>query len=375
MPPVCQVSFCLLDARSVCDVKQDGKATVICDHIDDNNLDILSAGRICYQLLLVQRAHGTSCGVAVNGSHSTLLIVVYRSPPNIKSCYTASEFLVEFAHLMDIMAMDRSNVLIVGDFIFHMDDETNNETGRFIDLLKAGDRTQHIEGPTHVAGHTIGLLITRSSDAFLDNIRIDIPHMPDHSAILCTLRLAKPPNIQVTTTSRSNKHVSTAAICEDIRSLLLSKHLPDNMIYAVDMYNETIGPVIYKHEPLTRHTVTVRPHTQWYNDSVRSQKCVRCQLERRWRTTGLECDRLAYCLQRQLVTLPIHRAKLEYHSSLIAVASGDQKQLFKIVAKFPYTNNDTPLPPCDSFNTLKGHVSDVVSEKSLENPVQAYSQC
>ena len=65
MPPVCQVSFCFLNARSVCDMKQDGKATVICDHIDDNNLDILSAGRICYQLLLVQRAHGTGGGVAV----------------------------------------------------------------------------------------------------------------------------------------------------------------------------------------------------------------------------------------------------------------------------------------------------------------------
>ena len=48
-----------------------------------------------------------------------------------------------------------------------------------------------------------------------------------------TLRLAKPPNIQVTTTSRSYKHVSTGAICEDIRSLLLSKHLPDVTNYDV----------------------------------------------------------------------------------------------------------------------------------------------
>ena len=39
--------------------------------------------------------------------------------------------------------------------------------------------------------------------------------MSDHSAIHSALRLAKPPNIQVTTRSRSYKRVSTAAICEE----------------------------------------------------------------------------------------------------------------------------------------------------------------
>ena len=83
----------------------------------------------------------------------------------------------------------------------------------------------------------------------------------------------------------------------------------------------------------------VRLHTPWYNDSIRSQKCVRRQLERRWRTYGLECDRCAYCLQRQLVTSSMHRAKLEYHTSQIADPSGDQRRLFKIVAKL--LHNDT----------------------------------
>ena len=92
------------------------------------------------------------------------------------------------------------------------------------------------------------------------------------------------------------------------------------------MNKETIGAIIDKHAPLTTRTVTVRPHTPWYNYSIRSQKGVRRQLERRWRRPGLECDRLVYCIQPQLVTLSIHRAKLEYHVSQIADASGDQKK-------------------------------------------------
>ena len=60
--------------------------------------------------------------------------------------------------------MDTSYLLIADDFNLHMGDEANIGTRRFIDLLIAGE---HIEGPTYVAGHTIDLLITRSSDAFL----------------------------------------------------------------------------------------------------------------------------------------------------------------------------------------------------------------
>ena len=108
------------------------------------------------------------------------------------------------------------------------------------------------------------------------------------------------------------------------------------------------------------------PHTPGYNDSIRATKCLRRQLERRWRTTGLDCDRLAYCLQRQLVTSSIHLGKLEYHMSQIAYASGDQKKLFKIVAKLLHTDLDTPLPTCDSFNALAEQFSE---RTNLENPV------
>ena len=102
-----------------------------------------------------------------------------------------------------------------------MDDESNNDTRRFLDRLKAGYLTHEVEGPTHVARHTIDLLIIRSPDAFLNTIITDTPHMSDHSAFHCTLRLAKPPNIVVKATNWSYKYVSTAAICEDIESLLL----------------------------------------------------------------------------------------------------------------------------------------------------------
>ena len=101
----------------------------------------------------------------------------------------------------------------------------------------------------------------------------------------------------------------------------------------------------------------------WYNDGIRATKCLIRQLERRWRTTELECDRLAYCLQRQLVVSSIHRAKLKYHMGQIADVSGDQKKLFTIVAKLLHTDHDTALPTCESFDALVEQFSDSCSEK------------
>ena len=181
---------------------------------------------------------------------------------------------------MGSMAMDTSKLLIAGDFNFHMDNISNNDTRRFFDLLEVADLKQHVEGPTHIAGHTIDLLITRSSNTFLNNIRIDIPHMSVHSAIHCTLRLTKPPNTQATTTTRSYKRISTAALYEDIRSLLVLKHMSD-MNYVVETYSETIEAIVDKHAPLTTRTVTVRPRTPWYNDNIRATTCLRRQVERR----------------------------------------------------------------------------------------------
>ena len=95
-------------------------------------------------------------------------------------------------------------MLIAGDFNMHMDEGSNH----FWAILKAADLTQHVEERTHTAGHTVDLLTSRSADTFLENIRVDVPHTSDHSAVHCTLRLETPPNVRLKMTSRSYKHVA-----------------------------------------------------------------------------------------------------------------------------------------------------------------------
>jgi len=52
-------------------------------------------------------------------------------------------------------------LIIVGDFNIHVDDATDMQAGKLIDLLSCRNLRQHVTSPTHVHGHSLDLLITR----------------------------------------------------------------------------------------------------------------------------------------------------------------------------------------------------------------------
>ena len=185
--------------------------------------------------------------------------------------------------------------------------------------------------------------------------------MSYQSAIHCRLRLATPHNIQVTTMNRSYKHVNTAAICEDVHCCY--SHGICLTILSI-LLTCTMNP--FEQLSLTTRTVTVRSYTQWYNDSMRSDKCVRRKLERRRRTT--ELPSVPDC---HVIHTP---AKLGHHMSQTADAYGDRKKLLKMLAKLLHTDSDTPVPPCDSFNTFVEHFQ-LFLGTNVGNPVHTYSKC
>ena len=76
-----------------------------------------------------------------SGRKSVRLVVVYRPPS--KKDQNATEFLAEFAALLETLALDNANLIIVGDFNIHMDDQTSRTgTANMVDLLAENDLTQ-----------------------------------------------------------------------------------------------------------------------------------------------------------------------------------------------------------------------------------------
>ena len=83
--------------------------------------------------------------------------------------------------------------MLVGDFNLHIDDDSDSDAMKFLDLLDSLDLEQHVVGPTHRNGHTLHFIITGKSDSFISNVSILHDSPSDHSFITSNVNLVRPP--------------------------------------------------------------------------------------------------------------------------------------------------------------------------------------
>ncbi len=57
------------------------------------------------------------------------IIVVYQPPPASTNCFTVSMFIEEFSRFLEQTISTSAYLLILGDFNFHVKDNTNYEAG------------------------------------------------------------------------------------------------------------------------------------------------------------------------------------------------------------------------------------------------------
>ena len=83
--------------------------------------------------------------ISLKGAKAVRILCVYRPPD--ESAYAL--FYEEFSRLPEhILAGWSGDLLIAGDFNFHLDDLNNRHAKRFVDILDGFGLQQHFKGPT-----------------------------------------------------------------------------------------------------------------------------------------------------------------------------------------------------------------------------------
>ncbi len=77
-------------------------------------------------------------------------------------------------------------VLIVGDFIIHVDNEKDALGSAFIDGVR-----KHVSGPIHCQNHTLDLILSDGIDVNGVEILQQNDDISDHYLVLCKLHIAK----------------------------------------------------------------------------------------------------------------------------------------------------------------------------------------
>jgi hypothetical protein len=237
------------------------------------------------------------CLRLATGGRSMILLSIYRPG----SAHVTAQFFDELAAVLDQLIVHRCPIIIGGDFNIHVDNPADLNAARLADLLSSSDLVQHVSEPTHTLGHTLDLVIT-GSDLRVESVTVNpAGAISDHGLVRCIIPLAP-----LTTTSHARLVRSWRTVDrEELRTAIEQSPLcePSADLTATelfDIYHRTLTELADRFAPLHSVRSRFKPLTVWYDAECRAlrRKC-RC-LERRYRRTGLDTDRVAWITELRL---------------------------------------------------------------------------
>ena len=222
--------------------------------------------------------------VVIPSSHDLRIIIVYRTPYSDNRKVPSSTFFNEFSEYLESVVLCSEQLIIVGDFNFHIDVQNDNDAVTLLDTLESFGLEQHVAGPTHTEDHTqctLDLIITRTSDKLInDSPRIDC-YLSDHASVLCSLNSNRPPLKTQKVTYRRLKAINIINLNKDLADSSLCYASPDDVDHLAECYDATLASVIDKHAPFKSKVIVEHPRVPWFNDEIKEAKRKRRKAEQK----------------------------------------------------------------------------------------------
>ena len=156
-----------------------------------------------------------------NNSGLLNIIVVYCPPPSKRNGHTVGAFIDEFRSLLEDRMSSPGHLVILGDLNFHVDNAADCNAKKFLDLLDLLNFSQHVTSITHKAGHTLDLVITRDSEAVINNVTVS-DLLSDHALVLVRVKHPKPLPTRITTITLKLRGLDATSLAAEV-SILASK--------------------------------------------------------------------------------------------------------------------------------------------------------
>ena len=118
----------------------------------------------------------------VSARHTTLTVIGIHRPPNSAGL----DFFKEFTEWIAELLVNETNLVIMGDFYFHVSNPNDDDVASSTDTMTALCLVQHVSGPTHHSNNTLDLILME----YISDIRVHRCNLStsisDHSFIECS---------------------------------------------------------------------------------------------------------------------------------------------------------------------------------------------
>ena len=290
-------------------------------------------------------------------SHTSLnFVVVYR-----KDAVPNSLFFSEFYNFIEAVQKSHSDFIFCGDFNLHLNNSFSPDVKEFNHILSAFNLSQHVNGPTHILGNTLDLIIT-SADVGISNIKVDLNTSSDHAMISFLIKTKT--DIAQNRVIQSRKCLDVTAFKNDLSTncdILAQDLVGKNFNDAIAIFSAMCSNLLDNHAPARDIPVKVVSQPKWMDSEFKNARRQRRSLYKKYCKTKQDIDKVAYKNCSKLVNdLSIQKRK-QFYAKTIKDCSNSQKELYKVCNSLldkqkstllPDQSNDNPMNLATQFNSF-----------------------
>ena len=162
-----------------------------------------------------------------------------------------------------------SDMIVLGDFNIHINDDNDNEAGIFVDTMIALGFNQHVSFPMHRAGNILDLVFTETCNSIEVKSCRPCPIFSDHTAVEIVVTQSTQYIQRKLIKYRKLRDIDIDQLNNDLEVLNIVNGPIDDM---VDELESKLLQALDKHTPEITKTVTVRHRLPWYTDKIKEQK-------------------------------------------------------------------------------------------------------
>ena len=186
------------------------------------------------------------------------IAAIYRPLYSTAGPQTIAPFLDEFTNWLPGQLVENDNVLILGDFNIHINDQTDEDAGIITDTIEVLGLSQHVEHPTQRLGNTLDLFFTETNgNTQLDSI-MEGPFFSDHSAVTLKLQFPRDDIRRSTIMYRSMKNLNPESFANKVNKKTEDSEDLDSLVSSLEAalreILDELAPEITKHVTIRKRT-------------------------------------------------------------------------------------------------------------------------
>lgn len=307
--------------------------------------------------------------VILNGKVNINLACLYRLQeiPDAK-------FITDLEDFLSIHSYKSDTLLLTGDFNLHYEVTDSKYVKELANLTSSFGLSQFVMGPTHKLGHTIDLVFANRFEFDLPLIQPTNLDISDHFPIFFNIPTYNHPgkSINKQISYRSIKSIDrtqfSQRLCNalDIRSQ--SSNI-ENMDFEAHyrLFSDCAVNVLDDMAPIRTANISSSSKPPWMDDEYCKERATRRRLERAWKVSRSEADKIPYLAQCKKCAQLVTSKRSKYYSDLISKCEGDQRALFNIVSTvLDKRKTSGTLPQYENPEILANKFNDFYSNKVLQ---------